>query len=250
MEQFEQVKERDRAERGQFVMPFYLVCDVSWSMERDIGNLNTALRNLKSSISLAPVVNDVARVSLITFSDTARIVMPMGQVSESEFPQLTLEGGTNYGAAFTLLADAISADCTALDASGYRIYRSCVFFLTDGLPQDGTWLQTFNATLTYDPRNGTGMKAYPVFVPFGFREADAAVLSQLAYPKERGRWYLAENVTAEAALEGIREIIMKTVMTASMTAARGQTGAIQPALPAQGSGIASGASNRIDDFIN
>jgi uncharacterized protein YegL len=247
MEEQQQVKERD-GEVGQIVMPFYVVCDVSWSMKGDMGDLNIALQNLHSAILDDPVVHDVARLSVITFSEVARVVTPMGAVSESSIPHLSEEGGTNYGAAFECIARTIKSDRDDFAAGGYKAYRPCVFFLTDGCPQDGTWLQTFDAQLTYDVRTGAGMRAFPIFIPFGFSEADEKVLAQLAYPKERGRWYLAKNIEAAAALEEIRKIIMKTVVTATMTATTGQA-SVQPALPMPGSGVVTGTSARTDDFI-
>ena len=42
-------------------------------------------------------------------------------------------------------------------------------------------------TLTYDENTGVGMKQYPVFIPFGFRDAQEAELRKLAYPFEQGQ---------------------------------------------------------------
>lgn len=247
MEMFDQVTERDRATPGQLVMPFYIVCDVSYSMSRDIQDLNQSLKNLHAAIANEPVVDDVARISVLTFSDTSRIVAPLGQVSETTFPALSVEGGTNYGVAFRKVAEAINADRDALNASGLKIYRPCVFFLTDGMPQDPSWLETFNATLTYDKSTGTGMKGFPIFVPFGFREADEKVLAKLAYPKKGGRWFMAKTISAEDALKSLLEIIMNTVMTSSQSASTGAPGAFQLA-PAP-AGVASGDSDW-DPFVN
>jgi hypothetical protein len=44
-------------------------------------------------------------------------------------------------------------------------------FLTDSEPLDHDWEQTFKATLAYNPVTNTGMRQYPAFIPFGFRDA-------------------------------------------------------------------------------
>jgi uncharacterized protein YegL len=73
------VRERSGVEQGQLVMPFYLICDVSYSMSQDMGSLNDGVRRLRRAIVAEPVVDDVAQVCVMSFSDTARIVMPMGR---------------------------------------------------------------------------------------------------------------------------------------------------------------------------
>ena len=148
----------------------------------------------------------------MSFYSTARIVMPLVQMSESVIPLLSAEGGTNYGAAFSLLGEAIEHDTAIFKEQGYKVYRPCVFFLVDGKPTDHDWYETFTRTLTYDRATGRGMKAYPIFVPFGFRDASEDVLRKLAYPPERGKWYHANNVNIDDALKGIIDIIVKSII--------------------------------------
>src|SRR5262249_43670987 len=97
-------------EAGQIVMPFYLTCDVSLSMTNDMPALNDGLQRLKRAILADPLVNDVAYVSIVTFSDIAKVRMPLGRMSEQQVPTLTPEAGTNYGAAFRSLAQTITED--------------------------------------------------------------------------------------------------------------------------------------------
>jgi uncharacterized protein YegL len=244
----ETVHERAGVEQGQLVMPFYLICDVSGSMSRDMRTLNDGVRRLRRAIVAEPVVDDVAQVCVMSFSDTAKVVMPMGQMSEQEVPELHVEGGTNYGEAFRVLAQAIGQDTAKLRADGYKVYRPCAFFLTDGLPNDRDWHQTFTSTLTYDRQTGRGMKAHPIFVPFGFRKAREDVLSQLAYPKDRGKWYHAKTADVDQALKGILEIIMNTVVTSGHTAGAGQPAVTQQP-PAPGSGVEQGDSAYDPDYV-
>ncbi len=246
----EQVQEHSGVVEGQLVMPFYIVCDVSYSMSNDMPQLNSLLEGLRNAILAEPAVDDVARISIIAFSDTAEVEAPLEQVSDGALPHLTARSGTNYGAAFRRLAQAIESDRASLKAKGYKVYRPCAFFLTDGEPLDGDWAQTFQATLTYNKTTEQGMKSHPIFVPFGFRDADDAVLSRLAFPPERSKWFLAKATSASEALDGILHIIQNSVISSSRRASGGERGAIEVAEPAAGSGIVSGKSAYDPDFLD
>jgi uncharacterized protein YegL len=244
----ERVTERMSSEIGQIVMPFYLVCDISYSMLADIPALNVGVSKLCRAIVAEPVVDDVAQISIISFSDTARVLMPLGQMSESVVPTLSAEGGTNFGVAFHLLAESIREDTSRLRKQGYKVFRPCAFFLTDGEPGDADWHRTFVEQLTYDRQTGRGFRAHPIFVPFGFRDATSRVLSQLAYPPERGKWYLAKNASVEQALGGILQTIMQTVVISGRTAFTDQPAIMQPP-PEPGSGIVQGDSGYDPDYL-
>lgn len=242
------IRERTGVEQGQLVMPFYLVCDVSGSMSHAMETLNDGVRRLRRAIVAEPVVDDVAQVCVISFSDTARVIMPMAQMSEQEIPELRVEGGTCYGQAFHTLAETIAQDTARLRAEGYKVYRPCAFFLTDGAPNDRDWSQTFTSTLTYDRQTGHGMKAHPIFVPFGFGAAQEDVLRQLAYPRDRGKWYLAKTHDVGQALKGILGIIMNTVVSSAHSVGAGQpTLALQQADTRDG--IEQGDSDYDPDYV-
>lgn len=241
----ERMSEYPSEEAGQIVMPFYLMCDVSLSMTPSMGELNDGLQRLRRAILAEPLANDVAYIAIATFSDIAKMEMPLERMSEQQVPTLSPQNGTNYGAAFRLLAQTIKQDTADLKARGLKVYRPCVFFLTDGEPLDHDWQQTFISTLTYDSSTKTGMKGHPIFVPFGFRQAPEDVLRKLAYPQGKGKWYHAGNASVEEALNGMLGIIMQTVVTSSRTVGSGQP-AVAPVPPPTGSGIAYGDP---DDFV-
>jgi uncharacterized protein YegL len=191
-------------EPGQVVMPFYLVCDVSYSMRGDIGELNRGVRLLRTAMLADPVVDDIARICVLSFSDTAQVLVPMAELSDARIPRLAEGGRTNYGAAFHELARVIEEDSANLTSQGGQLHRPLAFFITDGTPTDNAWHKTFLRTLAVGRR--------PVFVPFGFRKAPEAVLRQLAYPPEWGNWYHATTTPIEQALAAIVEIITRTVI--------------------------------------
>lgn len=244
----EQVRERVSVEQGQLVMPFYLICDVSFSMYREMSALNEGIRRLRRAIVAEPAVDDIAQVCIISFSDSAKVVVPMGPLSESDIPELNAENATNYGNAFRALAQAIEQDSTKLKRQGYKVYRPCAFFLTDGLPTDEDWRNTFANTLTYDRQTGKGMKAYPIFVPFGFRDAHEDVIRQLAYPPDRSKWYYARSVSVDDVLKETLHIIMGTVITSGQTAMIGRPATIHYK-PGPSSRIAHGDSEYDPEFL-
>src|SRR5664280_211374 len=245
----ELVRERTEAAEGQIVMPFYLVCDVSYSMKHDMAQLNDTLQVFHKTIGSQPVVDDVARICIMTFSDSPQVVVPLGQVSEQRVPQLQQGGGTYYGPAFRKLAGTTAADREARKGEKYRIFRPAAFFLTDGEPLDSDWHRTFTETLTYDRKTGRGNKSHPVFVPFGFRDATESVMKQLAYPPKRGKWYLARNASPHDALHGILDLIMKTIITSGNTASGGSP-SLQTQDPKSDSGIQQGESEYQDDWLD
>jgi uncharacterized protein YegL len=226
----EQVAEHHGAEPGALVMPFYLLCDVSQSMNASLPALNQALQGLWVEIISHPVVDDVARICIMSFSDTAQVVVPLSQLSEAGPPTLSVQHGTNYGAGFVALQQTIGADIHGLKQQGLKVYRPCVFFLTDGLPMDAGWEQTFRATLTYDPGTKQGMKEHPIFVPFGFDQARPSVLARLAFPPGRGKWHLSREVSPAQAVQDVLEVIRKTVVSTSLTSLTNPA-FVPPALP-------------------
>ncbi|HEX3713343.1 MAG TPA: VWA domain-containing protein [Trebonia sp.] len=223
--------EREHAGEGQMVMPFYLICDVSLSMSDDMAALNDGIQRLRRSIVAEPLVDDVAHIGIMTFSDTAKMVVPLTQLSEQPVPLLRAEGATDYGAAFRELARVIPADFAALRAQGYRVFRPCAFFLTDGEPLDDDWWETFKATLTYNRISGTGMRNHPVFIPFGFGEAPVDVLQCLAYPPERGKWYHIKSDDIGQVIKLILDVIMKTVVASGQSSSTGQPALVHTEAP-------------------
>lgn len=193
------------------------------------------------------MVDDVAHISVISFSTDARVVLPLSQMSDQPMPTLVTDGGvTNYGKAFLELARAIPQDAAMLRTQGYKIFRPCAFFLTDGEPTDRDWLDTFRKTLTYDKNTGVGMKQYPVFIPFGFRDAQEAELRKLAYPFSKGKYYHIKTQDIEQVIELILDVIMKTVVASGQSSSGGKPALVHPPAPTM-PGVSVGDPD--DDWI-
>jgi uncharacterized protein YegL len=221
---------------GQMVMPFYLIVDISSSMSGDVGELSTAIDDMVQAILTDPVVDDLVMLSIITFNHTATSVVPLSPPSEVITPTLHANGGTNYGAAFHEFHRAFEDDRVRLKGKGMRVYRPCVFFLTDGAPGDGDYLETFRNLFAYDPNARTGNKAFPYFVPFGIRDAPEKVMRSLAYPnfgRTKGRWFLSRSTKVGEVLRAMTEVIGQTALSSGQSALAGVPQIIPPQ-PAQG----------------
>src|SRR5689334_13720614 len=120
------------ATEGQVVMPFYIVCDVSGSMCGDMAELNSGIAGLRDEIMKDPVADDLAMLSIIAFDSAARTVVPLDFPSAMKLEPLKCGGLTNYTSAFQEFHKAFEADRVRLKAEGKKVFRPCVFFLTDG----------------------------------------------------------------------------------------------------------------------
>jgi uncharacterized protein YegL len=236
-------------EQGQLVMPFYVICDVSYSMLHEMAALNRGVKQLRQSIVSEPVLDDVAQICVMTFSTEAKVIVSLGPMSEAEIPTMVAENLTDYGGAFRMLADTIETDRNRLREQGHRIYRPCAFFLTDGLPTDPDWHKSFVETLTYNQETREGMSAHPIFVPFGFRDAREEILRQLAYPPNRAKWYHAKSVAIEQVLGGLLNIIKKSIVSSGKSAGDGQPTIILPE-PDPETGITIHDSGYDEDYIS
>jgi hypothetical protein len=221
------MSEGNAAHEGQVVMPFYLVCDVSGSMHGDMDALNAGLAQLRQEILSEPVVDDLVMLSVITFDDRAKTAVPLTVPSEIELPRLASGGGTIYSTAFREFHRTFQADRQRLKDEGRRVFRPCIFFLSDGEPNDRDYLQTFQSLLGYDPATKQGNPAYPYVTTFGFREAEQATMAAIAYPNfgepnKRGRWFIAEQGhTVDQLLKSMAGVIGKSVIKSSQSIGSG-----------------------------
>jgi uncharacterized protein YegL len=216
---------------GQIVMPFYIICDVSGSMWVDIPALNAGIAQLQRDIMQDPVVDDLAMLSIITFADTARTVVPLSFPTEIQLPTLASGGLTNFGPAFREFHRAFEADRVRLKGGGKRVFRPCVFFLTDGEPTDGDYEQEFAALLGYDPSRRQGNAAYPYVTAFGFREATAETMATITYPNfgdKRGRYFLAHQ---GAKVSDLLKVVAGAIASSVVGSAQSIGGGVPQYLP-------------------
>lgn len=222
----------ERSTEGQVVMPFYVICDVSGSMCGDMASLNQGVSDLRDEIKKDPVADDLAMLSIISFDDAARTVVPLDFPSELELAPLTCGGLTNFTAAFQEFDRAFRVDRARLKSEGKRIFRPCIFFLTDGVPTSSDHIQVFQQLFGYDPATKQGNKAYPYVTAFGFRGATEESMKAIAYPnfgEKKGRYFLArDNVPIATLLKSMTGMIAQSVLGSSLSATTGTPQFVPP----------------------
>ncbi|BCJ41052.1 hypothetical protein GCM10010168_46500 [Actinoplanes ianthinogenes] len=156
------------------VFPVFLLVDVSASMAGgSIEAVNKALPDIQNEMRVNPMVGEIARIGLTTFSDEARVVIPMCDLAEAHLPELMVEGGTNFAAAFRGVKQAIESGLTSLP-KGTPVYRPVVFFMSDGAHQSHEdWVGPLR-----DLRDG--WKFAPEVVTFGFGASQRESLQKIA----------------------------------------------------------------------
>lgn len=246
----EAVRDTTTAVRGQVIMPFYLIIDVSSSMRGEETNLNGAVKELIEEIRLDPIVDDLVMLSIITFNHDAQTVRPLDNPSGLVPPTFTVSGGTNYGAAFTEYHRAFEQDRARLTNEGIKVYRPCVFFLTDGDPGDKDYLQTFQRLFAFDPESKIGNRAFPYFVSYGFGGATVPVIQSLAYPDwggPKGRWFMSSSDDVRYILREMAKMLGKTVISGGLSASQGNPQTVPPT-PEPGSDVQWGEAG--GGFVN
>lgn len=158
------------------ILPFYLVCDESYSMAGEpLDEINKQLPEIFTEIASNPTVADKARLGIIGFSDKAEVLLPLADLNDvQQLPQLAPKGATGYGAVFSRLHDTIEQDIRELKAEGHVPFRPTVFFLTDGQPTDSDWAAAHRrlTSQTFGPR--------PTILAFGFGDVRSDTLRAVA----------------------------------------------------------------------
>lgn len=195
------------------IFPFYVVIDTSISMRRSLPAINEELPVLKREVEEDPVIGEIARFGVITFSDHAEMVLPLSDLADvPEMPTLVPSGATNYRDAFDLLVGAIPHDMDWFKQHGAQAYRPAVFFITDGQPSRPDW-QAKHGELT-----SPSFAYRPNIVTFGFGSADDVVLAQVA----TFRAYAAnEGEQPSAILRRVSKELTRSILNSSRNAAGG-----------------------------
>ena len=189
---------------GQEVMLFYIVCDESASMGTNGGieTINESLPELHATLVSDPLVVDKSRLSIIAFSETAEVILPLSKATEiNDMPGVAENTTTNYSAAFTTLKQAIEADVDGLKGQGYRVFRPCVFFITDGDPTDDNWESSYDELMNHRYR--------PHIIAYG---VDGATVDTLKRVGNLKAFMGVDRVMAAKALSSMMTSIGNTVV--------------------------------------
>jgi uncharacterized protein YegL len=219
------------------LLPFYLVIDVSYSMDgENLKAANDIMPELADAIARNPILSDKVRFSLVDFSDDARVQLPLCDLLDPNvvLPGLTVRGATSYAAAFRTLRHQIEQDVLQLKGDNFSVHRPAVFFVSDGSPSDSDqeWRSAFLELTEYDKPTGTGFAMYPNVIPFGVDQADPKILQSLIHPssgKKPMRMFLMDQGCRPAdAIRSMAEIMISSVLNSGMGVANGASGVVLP----------------------
>ena len=216
------------------ILPFYLVVDVSYSMVNDgkLDSANTIVEELQNALVDQPVIADKVRFSVIDFSDQARVLIPLCDLSMEPPGQssFTASGGTSYVAAFRTLRSQIEQDVAQLKADGFDVHRPAVFFISDGEPTDvdAEWRQAFEELTAYDKSTKNGFPFYPNVIPFGIG-ANPETLKELIHPRDRSKsYFMKDDANPGEALRQMAEILVASTLMSGASFGNGGPGFVLP----------------------
>lgn len=214
---------------GAKLLPFYLVIDVSVSMEGSkLQSANNIMPTIVDALAENPILSDKVRFGLIDFSDDAQVRLPLCDLLDPNLtlPALSVRGATSYAAAFTTLRHEIDANIAQLKADQYVVHRPAVWFISDGAPTDraSDWQRAFTELTT--------AKAYPNLIPCGVDQADLKVMGSLIHPssgsKKMALYMMEPNHDPAKAITGMAEILISSMIHSGYSLAGGNTGTILP----------------------
>lgn len=211
------------------VFPFYLCLDVSASMEgQPIEDVNRQLPELKRAVGGDPAVAEVIRMGIVTFSDIARTVLTLCDLSMVEaMPRLQPQGRTSYAAAFDHMRALIEQDYLNSRARGDRWYRPTVLFISDGRPTDPSeeWRASLARMLD------EAWKRRPNVLSFGFGDADASVLAEVVGNKENRAFIASEGAEPAKVVPELMSGLISSIVSSSASVYSGEAQLIPPEVP-------------------
>lgn len=118
-------------------LPVYLLIDTSGSMFGEpIQAVENGLKVLVSTLRSDPYALETAYLSVITFDNSARQIVPLTELAQFQEPQLNATGCTALGEALSLLSDRVDQEVTKTTPMKKGDWKPLVFIMTDGEPTD------------------------------------------------------------------------------------------------------------------
>ncbi len=118
-------------------LPVYLLLDVSGSMSGEpIEAVKSGVQTLVSTLRQDPYALETAYLSVITFDDNARQLMPLTELSAFQTPSISSSGTTSLGQALSVLSDCVESEVAKTTAEIKGDWKPLIFIMTDGVPTD------------------------------------------------------------------------------------------------------------------
>lgn len=124
-------------------LPVYLIIDTSGSMSGEpIAAVKNGIDLLVQDLRNNPQALETAWLSIITFDNDARQLVPLTDLQSFQTPSISATGMTALGPALSLLCECRKRECRKSwkDAAGKKHdgdYRPLVFIMSDGHPNMG-----------------------------------------------------------------------------------------------------------------
>lgn len=118
--------------------PIYLLVECSESMVGDpIESVKSAIGAVHDELMNDPLALEIARLSVITFSDSASQVVPLTELAAFSVPDLVAGGRTALGAGLNLLMDCINSEVwTRGSETNFRDAKPLAFLFINRNPTD------------------------------------------------------------------------------------------------------------------
>ena len=118
-------------------LPVYLLLDTSGSMSGEpIEQVKNGVQMLVAALRQDPYALETAWLSVITFSSSADVAVPLTELTAFQPPSISASGGTSLGEGLAKVADCVSKDLVKTTATTKGDWRPMVFLMTDGAPTD------------------------------------------------------------------------------------------------------------------
>lgn len=118
-------------------LPVYLLLDCSESMAGPaIEEVSRGVDTMLTELQQNPHALETVWLSVITFSRTAKQILPLTDIVDFRPPRLSVRTGTAMGAALRVLMRSIQRDVVNTTATMKGDYRPLVFLFSDGQPTD------------------------------------------------------------------------------------------------------------------
>ena len=118
-------------------LPVYIVLDTSGSMAGEpIEQVKNGLQMLVAALRQDPYALETAWLSVITFSTSASVAVPLTELSQFQPPHIEANGNTNLGAALDLVSECVRKDLVKTSPTVKGDWRPQLFLMTDGNPTD------------------------------------------------------------------------------------------------------------------
>jgi uncharacterized protein YegL len=118
-------------------LPVYLLLDCSESMAGEaITQLQAGVAAMVDHLQSDPHAIETVHVSVITFSNDAKQVVPLTEVMSFQPPKLSVRTGSSLGAGLRVLQDCIRREVRKTTATVKGDFKPIVILFSDGQPTD------------------------------------------------------------------------------------------------------------------